>query len=401
MGMKGTIEDRLPAAARSARDSSWTELVDRLIDSEALIVRRTTALFAQRLESYRSLAQSDFSSLMEDTLHNQLLALRAGVIPKRDAENAAYEELGAVRARQGISVGDLLQGYRIGSDVVRARAREVAPNDELRDANLLRLLEEWDSWADTGMAASAVGHRQTELASMRRVHERRASFVRQVLSGGIQAAKLNEQLAAYGIAPAEGYYAVRARPTDDANVHAIESYLRVVSVFERPFGIAALIDGDVCGFLTRPPTGAASVPIGIEGPIPLEQLGSAFERASRALDTAEALGRTGPFELSDLGILPAVLGDDHVSEGLMDRYIRPLEKLGASGATILETVGQYIVNDGRLAETARELYVHSNTVRYRIGRFEETTGASLRDYDGLVKVWWALKRYELADGKPG
>ena len=42
--------------------------------------------------------------------------------------------------------------------------------------------------------------------------------------------------------------------------------------------------------------------------------------------------------------------------------------------------------------TAERLFVHQNTVRYRLARFEELTGASLRDPKVAFEVWWALER---------
>jgi putative transposase len=40
--------------------------------------------------------------------------------------------------------------------------------------------------------------------------------------------------------------------------------------------------------------------------------------------------------------------------------------------------------------------VHVNTLRYRLRRFEELTGTSLRCVDDLVEIWWAIRRHELA-----
>jgi DNA-binding PucR family transcriptional regulator len=42
---------------------------------------------------------------------------------------------------------------------------------------------------------------------------------------------------------------------------------------------------------------------------------------------------------------------------------------------------------------AARLFVHQNTLRYRIGRFEAITGASLREPTVAFEVWWALERY--------
>jgi DNA-binding PucR family transcriptional regulator len=59
-------------------------------------------------------------------------------------------------------------------------------------------------------------------------------------------------------------------------------------------------------------------------------------------------------------------------------------------------VTRYLRNDLRLEVTAAEMFVHVNTLRYRLRRFEELTGTSLRCVDDLVEIWWAIRRHELA-----
>jgi DNA-binding PucR family transcriptional regulator len=73
--------------------------------------------------------------------------------------------------------------------------------------------------------------------------------------------------------------------------------------------------------------------------------------------------------------------------------VRPLERDGRAGATVLETVQLYLEHDCQVPETAAELGVHPNTVRYRVGRFEHATGCSLRHTESLVEAWWALRRH--------
>ncbi len=72
--------------------------------------------------------------------------------------------------------------------------------------------------------------------------------------------------------------------------------------------------------------------------------------------------------------MPSVVADTDVGRGVLERYVRPLERDGRAGATVLHTVWQYLEHDCQIPETAAALGVHRNTVRYRISRFEQRAG---------------------------
>jgi DNA-binding PucR family transcriptional regulator len=59
---------------------------------------------------------------------------------------------------------------------------------------------------------------------------------------------------------------------------------------------------------------------------------------------------------------------------------------------VAETVAAFIEHGLNIKATAEALEVHQNTVRYRLGRFEELTGASLERPVTAFEVWWAMQR---------
>jgi DNA-binding PucR family transcriptional regulator len=75
---------------------------------------------------------------------------------------------------------------------------------------------------------------------------------------------------------------------------------------------------------------------------------------------------------------------------LTRRYLEPLQTTVA-GADIVATLRAYLECRMHVERTAEKLAVHPNTVRYRISRFEELAGASLRDVSVAGEVWWALQ----------
>ncbi len=78
-----------------------------------------------------------------------------------------------------------------------------------------------------------------------------------------------------------------------------------------------------------------------------------------------------PVEADDLLPERALAGDAVAKQTLVDRVYRPLQ---AHSADLVATLWSYLDNGRSLEATARELYVHPNTVRYRLKRVSEVIG---------------------------
>ncbi|WP_258933310.1 helix-turn-helix domain-containing protein [Nesterenkonia pannonica] len=78
-----------------------------------------------------------------------------------------------------------------------------------------------------------------------------------------------------------------------------------------------------------------------------------------------------PVNAEDLLPERALAGDDKAKQTLVSRIHGVLAEAGHS---LLETVQAYVEGGHSLEATARELYVHTNTVRYRLKRVTEVTG---------------------------
>jgi DNA-binding PucR family transcriptional regulator len=77
-----------------------------------------------------------------------------------------------------------------------------------------------------------------------------------------------------------------------------------------------------------------------------------------------------------------VLGDDSARRQLRSAVYEPLE---SSGGDLLRTATAYLEAGGAVESTARQLFLHPNTVRYRLRRIAETTGRDLtRERDAQV-----------------
>ncbi|WP_224751419.1 PucR family transcriptional regulator [Microbacterium helvum] len=78
-----------------------------------------------------------------------------------------------------------------------------------------------------------------------------------------------------------------------------------------------------------------------------------------------------PVEADDLLPERALAGDPLAKQTLVERIYRPLQ---AHSADLVSTLWAYLDNGRSLEATARELFVHPNTVRYRLKRVSEVIG---------------------------
>ena len=58
----------------------------------------------------------------------------------------------------------------------------------------------------------------------------------------------------------------------------------------------------------------------------------------------------------------------------------------------------YLASGMRVDASAKALIVHPNTLRHRLDRFQQLTGADLRKTQDVVEVWWALERRRVSPG---
>ncbi len=70
--------------------------------------------------------------------------------------------------------------------------------------------------------------------------------------------------------------------------------------------------------------------------------------------------------------------------------VLPEEATKLLGVELEQTVMTFVENDLNMSETARQLYLHRNSLLYRIERIKEVTGYDIRRFSDAATVWAAL-----------
>ena len=128
----------------------------------------------------------------------------------------------------------------------------------------------------------------------------------------------------------------------------------------------------------------------VTGPV-VDGLSRAAESAAAALAGLRAApawpGAPRPVPADALLAERALDGDPLARTALNERVAVPLQ---TAGGEVLETVRAVLAGGGNLEASARALFVHPNTVRYRLRRAAELTGLSATDPRGAWTLQVAL-----------
>jgi len=118
----------------------------------------------------------------------------------------------------------------------------------------------------------------------------------------------------------------------------------------------------------------------VVGPVAADLAGAA-ESARAAIAAADVVAAwpAAPRPVTARALLPerALAGDQRARRSLIDEVYVPLRD---AGAPLLETAGTYLDFGASLEATAKALYLHPNTVRYRLRKASEICGLDTAEH---------------------
>jgi hypothetical protein len=134
---------------------------------------------------------------------------------------------------------------------------------------------------------------------------------------------------------------------------------------------------------------ATAGPVVVGDPVPT--LAEAGRSAAAALSGLRAVAAwpDAPSPVAAAALLPerALDGDGAAREQLLAEIYRPL---CAAGTDLVSTADAYLDRGGSVEATARTLFVHPNTVRYRLRRIADVTGVDPANARGAFALRLAL-----------
>ncbi|MXG91166.1 helix-turn-helix domain-containing protein [Nocardioides flavescens] len=365
----------LPAEAVRAMRTELPDLADAVV-----------AAIVEEVPDYRDA----FSGPMGQTISNAVrlalggfltLAARRRPSDRRTtvlATEGSYQ-LGRGEARSGRSTDALLAAYRIGARVAWRDLSSTAVRHGVGADVLAGFAELVFAYIDEQSAAAVAGHTD-ETETTGRVRQQLLDRLTELLLEGAAPDDVARAAERAGWTP----------PTTLTAVLVPESQVRAVDVSTATLRAPAVEEGDALLLVPdarRPALLRTLAERGaVAGPaVPWLEVGRSVRRARRA----RALGLT----LDTEAHLPTLVlhADEDALADLRARALAPLADLRpVTAEKLADTLRAWLLHQGRRDDVAQALFVHPQTVRYRVTQLRELYGDRLEDPDTVLALTLAL-----------
>jgi hypothetical protein len=384
------------------------EIIDALRAQLPRVAEETVAAVIARVPSY----ENAWSGPMNEAIRNAVelalggfltLAGRSGGpdpgIPAAPVAENAYA-LGRGEARAGRTMEALLAAYRIGARVSWRDMSRTGVAAGLSAEQLGAFAELVFAYIDELSATSAAGYTD-ELETSGRVRRR---YLERLSRALLTAAPDDAIRAAAERADWTPPTALTAVLVPDRQVRAVLRKVdpRSLNPTEDVPGLDAA-PGFVLLLVAEPgrPSPRARRQLlaqldghgAIVGPTrPWLEADTSYRRALRLLQATHAPRDASTTLDTEDHLVEILLGADADSlDDLRARVLAPLSELRPSAAQKLtETLRSWLLHQGRRDDVAADLFVHAQTVRYRMGQLRDAYGKQLQDPDFVLEATIAL-----------
>ncbi|MFD1250016.1 PucR family transcriptional regulator [Nocardioides ginsengisoli] len=367
------------AAIRAELPAVADDVVDQIIQEVPAYEDAFGGPMGETIRGAVQVALGGFLSLISDKRGPDALA------PRSSAVDGAYQ-LGRGEVRSGRTTDALLSAYRIGARVSWQHLSAKAVEQGLSPATMASFAELVFAYIDELSAASVAGHGD-ESASEGRIRQRMTErLARHLLAGAPEATVLASAERAEWSVPTT----LTAVIVPESQVGAVQPSMRrgTLQAADLPEldGAVLLLVPDAHDRRRTALLRAVRGRDCLVGPArDWLDVRASYDRALRA----RALGLAGDTEAH----LPRLVltADATALADLRRQVLAPLDELRpATAAKLRETLRAWLLHQGRRDDVASALFVHPQTIRYRMTQLRELFGDRLEDPDAVLALTIAL-----------
>lgn len=314
--------------------------------------------------------------------------------PAQRPGREVYLAVGRGELRSGRTLDALQNAYRIGARIAWRRMAAAAREAGVDGPTQALLAEAIFAYIDELSAESVEGYAREQAADAGERERRHRRLIVAVLAPGTPREEL-ERLADGADWPLPATLAVLVcTHRNPGRLAAIIGDGAIAARIEDKV-VALVPDPDAPGRRGRIARALGARAAALGPAVPIERAPTSHERAARCseLQSVGVIPEAGLADSEEHLAALVVHSDPAALRDLAERRLEPLRGLTRVQQTRLRTtLAAWLRHQGSISETAADLVVHPQTVRYRIARLRELFGSQLDEPDARFELGLALQQ---------
>lgn len=366
-------------------------------EREALVVRAVRDVMDE-LSEYRTVPRDDLVASVAAVFDAAMLCLGSSDpvdAVLSDSDNGVYG-VAPRRKLQGVSLASVLRAHRLALSATQQRFVQMAEKSGLpfdKQLQALGVMWEVGEWF---MVRAAQDYEPAQLTNAEQRQIDKKDFLTRLYQGALAAEEVHRRACHLGLPESQEYRVVLGRGISSTSWSS-----GVEAVFSTTLApaLAAEVEGSLVGIVPAlDGVDSASTKVcerqdlesgafAFGGAVSLEGLGSSLAEACVVLASLEP-DMKGCFDAHSRGWRLAVAQVPWLGGLLEGALLEPLRNQRAAGEGLLVYVWAFLEHRRSYREAAQALYIHENTLRNKVAKFEQNTGLSVNDIDTCIELMW-------------
>ncbi|MGO1439827.1 MAG: helix-turn-helix domain-containing protein [Brevibacterium yomogidense] len=374
----------------------WPDVVRDLFEAEPDLLARVIEHVRAVYPTYASVSDDLLARSFRQNIDMCVTAVQGEVNPA-EGPLRSYAQIARRRFEAGVPIDDLIRSYRFSIGLIADQLTDLLAEHHGSPQGGVDAYRRIWAVTDVYTAQLAEVYRQHRLQFDTRNHELKMDFIERLRSGTIDEPALTEARLRFHLREGIAYRAFIARLTTEADHDLYALMVMLESQLIGHQGLGVIRGSTIVGVCAQEFTVLPALSISYGHESALEDISASFASAQRVAATSVALA-SGNHDIAESGWRVSVEPEGPVTRHFEKRFVEPLEASAANAAMILTSVRQVLLHNRSFRAAAAALHCHQNTLRYRIARFEEITGARLGDTETVVSLEWMFEARARSEG---
>lgn len=370
--------------------STISSVLSRLkLEHEEIVVSAVNRIYKEMPE-YAHVERSDLVNTVGEIIDLVLDQIGLGTVPDWTS-SLPLESVVTRRIGQNIGVDSVMRGHRLTLASAQDRFKQYSGEMGLPFDDRLEVLEVFWAMSEKLMTAVARDYRQYSAGEIMHRRSEKNELIMLLLSSEPDTIAIVNRARNLSLDSTSQY---RVIVGFDGGMEWMDLVERACSTGDSP-AVAGEFDGLLAAVVPASPVRPShpNLLFAVGDPRTLSGLPESMTEAIQVRDSLPK-GSFGWHDVRSQSWRLAVPGMPSIERLVQTNFLQPLADEPDGGAMLLDSVWSFIEAGFSYRKASEAIFVHENTLRYRISKFEELTSRSLIEVDTRMELAW-LNHLEL------